>query len=188
MLFNCILLALSVSIDSLTIGISYGLKKTKIDNISNTILFAISFCITCGSIFLGHYIFALFSPILSTVLGSSFLIILGIYNIYKSLNTSPTDYDIDHSNNIDAHESIFLGLALSIDSICVGIGSGIIGLNDIILPFLIATFQLAFLNCGNFISQKIVKYINVSEQTLSIFSSIILILVGIFRSYQWGHP
>ena len=112
------------------------------------------------------------------------MIILGIYNIYKSLNTSPTDYDIDHSNNIDAHESIFLGLALSIDSICVGIGSGIIGLNDIILPFLIATFQLVFLNCGNSISQKIVKYLNISEQALSIFSSIILILVGIFRIYK----
>ena len=184
MVFNCILLALSVSIDSLTIGISYGLKKTKINTISNIILFAISFCITCGSIFLGHYISALFSPILSTILGSSFLIILGIYNIYKSLNASPTDYDIDHSNNIDAHESIFLGLALSIDSICVGIGSGIIGLNDIILPFLVATFQLDFLNCGNYISQKIVKYLNVSEQALSIFSSVILIIVGMLRIYK----
>lgn len=184
MLFNCILLALSVSIDSLTIGISYGLKKTKINNISNIILFAISFCITCGSIFLGHYISALFTPILSTILGSSFLIILGIYNIYKSLNASPTDYDIDHSNNIDAHESIFLGLALSIDSICVGIGSGIIGLNDIILPFFVATFQLAFLNCGNSISQKIIKYFNFSEQALSIFSSVILIIVGMLRIYK----
>ena len=184
MLFNCILLALSVSIDSLGIGITYGIKNTQITKISNFILFAISFCTTCGSIFLGHYISALFSPVLSTILGSSFLIILGIYNIYKSLNTSPTDYDIDHSNNIDAHESIFLGLALSIDSICVGIGSGIIGLNDIILPFLIATFQLVFLNCGNSISQKIVKYLNISEQALSIFSSIILILVGIFRIYK----
>ena len=184
MLFNCILLALSVSIDSLTIGISYWLKKTKINNISNIILFAISFCITCGSIFLGHYISALFTPILSTILGSSFLIILGIYNIYKSLNASPTDYDIDHSNNIDAHESIFLGLALSIDSICVGIGSGIIGLNDIISPFFVATFQLAFLNCGNSISQKIIKYFNFSEQALSIFSSVILIIVGMLRIYK----
>ena len=184
MLFNCILLALSVSIDSLTIGISYGLKKININNTSNIILFTISFCLTCGSIFLGHYISALFSPILSTILGSSFLIILGIYNIYKSLNTSPTNYDIDHSNNIDAHESIFLSLALSIDSICVGIGSGIIGLNDIILPFLVATFQLAFLNCGNSISRKVVKFFNVSEQALSIFSSVILIVVGIFRIYQ----
>lgn len=182
MLFNCILLALSVSIDSLGIGISYGLKKTKISSLSNIILFAISFCITCGSIFLGHYISALFSPTFSTILGSSFLIILGVYNIYKSINKPPTDYDIDHSNNIDAKEALFLGLALSIDSACVGIGSGIIGINDIVLPFLVASFQLVFLNCGNLVASNIAKYINVSERALSIFSSIILILVGVFRA------
>ena len=182
MIFNCILLALSVSIDSLGIGIPYGLKKTKITIISNIILFAISFCITCGSIFLGHYISALFSPTASTILGSSFLIILGVYNIYKTINNTITDYDIDHSNNIDAKEAIFLGLALSIDSACVGIGSGIIGINDIVLPFLVASFQLAFLNCGNLVANSIAKYVNVSEYALSIFSSIILILVGIFRT------
>lgn len=182
MIFNCILLALSVSIDSLGIGITYGLKKTKITIISNIILFAISFCITCGSIFLGHYISALFSPTASTILGSSFLIILGVYNIYKTINNPITDYDIDHSNNIDAKEAIFLGLALSIDSACVGIGSGIIGINDIVLPFFVASFQLAFLNCGNLVANSIAKYVNVSEYALSIFSSFILILVGIFRA------
>ena len=182
MIFNCILLALSVSIDSLGIGIPYGLKKTKITIISNIILFAISFCITCGSIFLGHYISTLFSPTISTILGSSFLIILGVYNIYKTINKPLTDYDIDHSNNIDAKEAIFLGLALSIDSACVGIGSGIIGINDIVLPFFVASFQLAFLNCGNLVANSIAKYVNVSEYALSISSSIILILVGIFRA------
>lgn len=182
MIFNCILLALSVSIDSLSIGISYGIKKTKINSMSNIILFAISFCITCGSIFLGYYISALFSPTASTILGSSFLVILGIYNIYKTINKPLTDYDIDHSNNIDAKEAIFLGLALSIDSACVGIGSGIIGINDIFLPFLVASFQLVFLNCGNLVANSIAKYVNVSEYALSILSSIILILVGIFRA------
>ena len=182
MLFNCILLALSVSIDSLSIGISYGIKKTKIRYISNSILFAISFCITCGSIFLGHYVSALFSPTFSTMLGSSFLIILGIYNIYQTITKPPTDYDIDHSNNIDSKEAIFLGLALSTDSACVGIGSGIIGINDIILPFLVATFQLIFLNCGNWVANIIIKHINVSECAISVFSSIILILVGVFRA------
>ena len=112
MIFNCILLALSVSIDSLSIGISYGIKKTKINNMSNIILFAISFCITCGSIFLGHYISALFSPTASTILGSSFLVILGIYNIYKTINAPLTDYDIDHSNNIDTKEALFLLILL----------------------------------------------------------------------------
>ena len=182
MIFNCILLALSVSIDSLGIGIPYGLKKTKITIISNIILFAISFCITFGSIFLGHYISALFSPTASTILGSSFLIILGVYNIYKTINNTITDYYIDHSNNIDAKEAIFLGLALSIDSACVGIGSGIIGINDIVLPFFVASFQLIFLNCGNLVANSIAKYVNVSEYALSISSSIILILVGIFRA------
>lgn len=132
--------------------------------------------------FLGHYISALFSPTFSTILGSSFLIILGIYNIYKSLNKPLVNYDTDHSNNIDAKEAIFLGLALSIDSACVGIGSGIIGINDIILPLLVASFQLIFINCGNWIANSIIKYVNISERTLAIFSSIILILVGIFRT------
>lgn len=182
MIFNCILLALSVSIDSLGMGITYGLKKTKITIISNIILFAISFCITCGSIFLGHYISTLFSPTISTILGSSFLIILGVYNIYKTINKPLIDYDIDHSNNIDAKEAIFLGLALSIDSACIGIGSGIIGINNIVLPFFVASFQLVFLNCGNLVANSIAKYVNVSEYALSIFSSFILILVGIFRA------
>ena len=56
MLLSCILLALSVSIDSIIIGITYGIKKTKIEKISNIILFVISFSVTCSSIFLGHYI------------------------------------------------------------------------------------------------------------------------------------
>ncbi len=181
MLFNCFLLALSVSIDSLGIGITYGIKNTKIDKISNLILFSISFCITCGSIFLGHYISVLLSPKFTTFLGSAFLIILGIYNIYKVVNNIKDNFDIDNSNNIDRKEAMFLGLALSIDSICVGIGCGIIGLNDIILPILVASFQLLFLNCGNFVTQKIIKRFDISDFSLSIFSSLILILVGIIR-------
>lgn len=50
MLLNCILLALSVSIDSLGIGISYGIKHTKISKISNFTLFSISFIVTSLSI------------------------------------------------------------------------------------------------------------------------------------------
>ena len=181
MLLSCILLALSVSIDSIIIGITYGIKKTKIEKISNIILFVISFSVTCSSIFLGHYISVLFSPNISKFLGCSFLIILGTHNIYKIINNNSPDYDSDHSNNIDIKESLFLGLALSVDSACVGIGSGIIGLNDIILPLLVATFQLVFLNCGNFIAKTLMLKINISEAGLSIFASIILITVGIFR-------
>lgn len=181
MILNCILLALSVSIDSIGLGITYGIKSTKIDIISNIILFTISFCITCGSIFLGHYISVLLSPNISTFLGSSFLILLGVYNIYKTINNKTKNYDIDNSNNIDKAEAIALGFALSIDSACVGLGSGIIGINDIILPILVSCFQLFFINCGNILGKSVISHFNISENILSIFSGIVLILVALLR-------
>ena len=181
MIFNCLFLALSVSIDSLGIGLTYGIKKIKITFISNVILFLISFCLTCGSIFIGHYISIIFSPFFSKILGASFLMLLGGYNIYKTFNSPPINYDIDNSNCIDSKEALFLGLALSADTVCVGLGSGIIGFSNIILPILVACFQLFFINCGSTISKVIVERINISENGLSIFSSIILILIGILK-------
>lgn len=181
MILSCILLALSLSIDSIGIEITYGIKNTKINIISNIILFTISFCITCGSIFLGHYISILLSPNFSKFLGSSFLILLGIYNIYKTINNKTKNYDIDNSNTIDKMESIILGFALSIDSACVGLGSGIIGINDIILPILVSSFQLFFINCGNFFGKSVISNFNISENIISMFSGIILIIVALFR-------
>lgn len=63
MLLNCILLALSVSIDSLGIGISYGIKHTKISKISNFTLFSISFIVTSLSIIIGNTILPYFQKI-----------------------------------------------------------------------------------------------------------------------------
>jgi putative Mn2+ efflux pump MntP len=136
MLLNCILLALSVSIDSLGIGISYGIKHTKISKISNFTLFSISFLMTSFSIFIGNSISSLLSEKFSILIGSLLLIFLGIYGIYKNISNKTTNYDFNNSNEIDKKEAIFLGLALSIDSFCVGLGSGIIGFNDLYCLFL----------------------------------------------------
>ena len=75
MLLNCILLALSVSIDSLGIGISYGIKHTKISKISNFTLFSISFLMTSFSIFIGNSI-------------SSFNIFRYLWHIQKHFTTN----------------------------------------------------------------------------------------------------
>ena len=77
MLLNCILLALSVSIDSLGIGISYGIKHTKISKISNFTLFSISFLMTSFSIFIGNSI--------SSLLSEKFSILIGSFNIFRYL-------------------------------------------------------------------------------------------------------
>ena len=178
MLLNCILLALSVSIDSLGIGISYGIKHTKISKISNFTLFSISFLMTSFSIFIGNSISSLLSEKFSILIGS---LLLGIYGIYKNISQQTTNYDFNHSNEIDSKEAIFLGLALSIDSFCVGLGSGIIGLNDILLPFLVSIFQLFFINCSANIANLLLSKFNISDNILSYVSSFSLILLGTLK-------
>lgn len=85
MIFEYILLALSASIDALSIGITYGIKKARISKFSNILIFVIVLCCSAIAILFGHFISFLFSPIFSILLGSSLLIFLGIYNIYKGI-------------------------------------------------------------------------------------------------------
>ena len=60
-MISCILLAISVSIDALTLGITYGIKHSRITKISNLIVFSIAFVSTSFAIFLGKHISRLFS-------------------------------------------------------------------------------------------------------------------------------
>ncbi len=181
MIFSCILLALSVSIDALSLGITYGIKNAKITKTSNFIIFAIAFCSTSISIFLGHYISILFSPKISAYLGSILLVILGTYTILKSTNSEPSDYDFDNSNTIEKKEALLLALAVSLDASCVGLSCGIMGINSLLYPLLAAVFHMFFINCGNNIARIICSKFTVSRQKLTLISGSILILIGIIK-------
>ena len=74
MIVKCILLALSASIDALGLGITYGIKKTKMSSVGNLIIFVVLFCLSGISVLVGHYISVLFSPIAAALLGSSLLL------------------------------------------------------------------------------------------------------------------
>ena len=86
MILNCIVLALSVSIDSFGIGITYGIKNTKITNLSKLILFTISLVATIISINLGKIISKIFSPFFTNLLGCLILVAMGIVFSFQSLS------------------------------------------------------------------------------------------------------
>lgn len=181
MIIKCILLALSASIDALGLGITYGIKKTKMSKLGNLIIFATLFCLSGLSVFIGHYISILFSPMFSAILGASLLILLGVYNIFKTQDNSSTNFDTDGSNYIDAKEAFILGLAVAVDASCVSLGSGLIGIGSFILPLLMAIFHTFFVNCGNLIATNITKKFTISSKSLSNLSGIILIFIGFCR-------
>lgn len=181
MILKCILLALSASIDALSLGITYGIKKTKMSKSGNIIIFVTLLVSTGISVLIGHYLSILFSPTFSVLLGSSLLILLGIYNIYKAKNNVSTNFDTDNSNYIDEKEAFMLGLAVAVDASCVSLGSGMIGLGSFILPIFMAFFHTFFVNCGNLVATTIVKKLKISNKFLPIIAGIILIFIGFLR-------
>ena len=183
MILKYILLALSASIDALSLGITYGIKKTKMSKTANILIFIIVLCCSTVAILVGHFLSLLFSPTISVLVGSSLLIMLGLYNVYKGVKNSNIfiNFDVDNSNYIDNKEAIALGLAVAVDASCVSMGAGIIGYISFILPIFMAVFHTFFVNCGNFVAKSIVEKLNVPSNKLSILAGILLILIGTFR-------
>ena len=184
MLINSILLAISSSLDSLGIGVTYGIKKTKISNISKFILFAISCFISFASILLGDFLTNIFSVFISNLISGCVLIFIGFTMILKSIfdskNSENNYYDFNNSNLIDPKEAVALGLALSLDSFVIGVSYSLTTSNCFIFPFLIG---ITFLSLGSFLGKKINNISNLPDFICSIVSGILLILFGIFRLY-----
>lgn len=219
MLFSLLSLAISVSIDSLGIGITYGLRKTKISSLSKLILFGISLVITSLSISLGNLLSHILPSMITKLIGIILLVGMGLFIIYETIRKTtpshiiekknpskngfkktydiilksfgitiriirnPISSDFDNSQTIDAKEASYLGFALSVDALCVGIGSSMMGLGSFAFPFLVATFQLFFLSFGILLGKKILSASRIPENTWSIVSGVLLILIGFSRLF-----
>lgn len=195
MLLNCFLLAICVSIDSLSIGVTYGLKNTKISFGAKCILFCISIIVTTFSVFLGSSICKVFPSYVSCAIGSILLCLMGVWIIVQAITKNkdghsgvtvqiirdPSYSDFNNSNQIEAKEALYLGIALSLDSIGIGIGSSIMGLNTFLFPILVASFQLFLLSLGGYLGKKIKDISNIPENIWGIVSGILLIFVGISK-------
>ena len=213
MLLSTFLLSISSSIDSLGIGITYGIKNTSISNKGKLVIFFVSFIVTIVSLYLGNILKFIFPDFIVDYLGSFLFIIMGIFICFQALNKNknidnkknkisktktysffikflgitikiikdPISSDLDNSNKIDSKEAFFLALALSMDSLCVGIAGSIIGINNYIFPFLIGLFQVFFLGLGNFLGKKIYNFSSLPSNLWSIVSGILLIILGILK-------
>ena len=102
-MFNLILLALSSSIDSLGIGITYGLKNTKINFEAKLILFIMSIFFATLSIALGNIIKMFLPDFVTNIISSAILVIIGFLILLE-----PIPFDFDNSHGIDIKEAIIL--------------------------------------------------------------------------------
>lgn len=120
MLINSFILAISSSIDSLGIGITYGIRNTKISLLGKIFLFLISFSISIFSIWFGNTIKAIFPEWFTHFIGSFLFLVMGGFICFQSLKKEDKSISYSHTNSFLEEEKVyrffirFLGITIEI--------------------------------------------------------------------------
>jgi len=96
---------------------------------------------------------------------------------------NPMLCDIDKSKSIGSVEALFLGTALSVDSISVGIGYSLLGHVSIFAPLMVGLFQFAFLSSGCRVGSGIHSFKLKNPNRLQIISVAVMFVLVIVRIF-----
>ena len=205
-MLESLLLVSSICIDSFVASIAYGTSKIRIPPLSTLIINLVCTITLACSLFMGS-IFKSFLPgNLPIILGFLLLMIIGIYRLFeyifkayiskcsnsdKPLTFKIFDFqfvlqvyaneikaDFDNSKCLNIKESFYLSLALSLDSLAVGVGSSLGSINYIqvlILCFFIGIIAVSF---GVFLGRKFAQKLHFEFSWLS---GVLLIVLAIIR-------
>ncbi|MDO4300009.1 MAG: manganese efflux pump [Clostridia bacterium] len=172
-------LSIILSIDALSFGFSFGLNKIRLPLKSAAVITLTGLIIILGSIYMGDIMYALLPQ--AKIIGGLILIGMGIFlaadcknkNTIKSMLNEPKTTDINCNGKIETGEAMAIGIALSIDSSAVVIGTAYLGL---MLPAAIMLMQLLFMIIGLNLGKKIKPDIN--SRYIAVISGIIIIVMG----------
>lgn len=195
-MFFVLLLAISLSIDALGIGLCYGIRGIRISFAAKCILLLESMFLMILFLFAGKHITIFFSSEIANKIGVILLFIMGIWFCFQSVQKeknvqkenadmlrNPHYCDKDHSNHIDAKEALSLGFILSIDSMGAGIAAGAAEIS-FLLSFFTAIFQILFLSMGIFLGKHFKKRSGIKENIWTAFSGCILISIALLRCFH----
>lgn len=187
-----ILTAISVSLDALGLGISYGLRGIRFPFKSLLLMNITAFSITLISAILGRLIGITFSTKLCNITAPLFLIGLGIWMCVQGLKysaeklpagiiTNPELGDMDKSEIIDLKEAFVIGVAISIDASVCCIGLSYSDSSGILLPAAVLIMQFLLLSLGLFLGKHVGDKINIDSHKTALISGIILLMLGFYE-------
>jgi putative sporulation protein YtaF len=207
-MISLLVLAFAVSLDSFSVGFTYGLRKMKIPFKSILIIAtcsALSLIIASG---IGKFVSSILSPAITDRIGGIILILLGAWVLFqffrpeksaeqvtdektifkfeiKSLGIvinilrKPMSADFDLSGTITGIEACMLGLALSLDAFGAGIGAAMLGFSPIYLALTVALMSSLFVWMGI----KCGTFLSVNNwvQKFTFLPGVLLIIIGVWK-------
>ncbi len=202
------LLVTSLCIDACIASFAYGTNKIKIPVLSGLILTGISTLFLIISISLGSIIKGFIPANLTSFICFGILFILGFMRLFEGLlkqylnkkAISPgnieltllnfklvlnvyadsTLADIDHSQTLNAKEALYLGIALSLDSLVVGFGAALASINLLQIIVLSVLFNSAAIILGGVLGRKCAEKLSIDLSWLGGATLILLALLKIF--------
>lgn len=175
-ILSVILFALSANIDCLVIGLSYSLKKTIIDINSNLLIALMSTIGTYFSMMLGSLLTQFLSINTANHIGACLLMIIGISMLLQK------QHDVKQfqpHKKITLKETFFLGFALSLNNMGLGIGASITGLPYIYTCLATMSTSFIFILISQWLGKTYIsKYIS---SYASPVSGLLIFLLGFYE-------
>ena len=196
-------LAISTSLDSLGVGVIYGLGGIRIRLASHVCICAVMMAITWSAVAVGNGISRFLPENVAQIIGAIVFSGIGIWilaplmrgpknlpaqDAVDSLDhvlsplavlENPKSADMDGSRTIDLREAFLLGVALSINNIFGGISAGIIHISPFGMALLSVLFNVLCLVSGHFIGKHF--YASRAGRRAQIVSGVMMIAVGIWQ-------
>lgn len=200
-----LLLALAVSLDSLGVGLSYGVKKVRIPLSSLLLLSALSGLAMLASMLAGRFVGSFLSAETSRFLGGTTLIGLGSLALLtaerarhgpkkkkerilslriRSLGLmvqviqDPDSADLDRSGVISAGEAVLLGTALALDALGAGFGAALAALPPFLTSALVGLATLSTLKLGLGLGRRLAPE---ERPWAALAHGTLLVLLGFYR-------
>ncbi|WP_342432549.1 sporulation membrane protein YtaF [Neobacillus sp. FSL H8-0543] len=207
-LFSLLLLAFALSLDSFSVGFTYGLRKMVMPIKSVLIIATCSAISLIIAVSIGHGLEKVLPPAVTARLGGVIMICLGAWVLYQffrpekekaivnqektivnfeiqslgiaiNILRTPMSADFDRSGTITGIEAFMLGFALSLDAFGAGIGAAMLGFSPIYLAICVAVMSSLFVLLGI----KSGTYFHRFEwvQKFTFIPGILLIIIGIWK-------
>lgn len=189
-----LLFGISASLDALLVGTALGLQKVPLPARHNLLISTVTLIGTVISISLGNLLLPLFPAGIGTRIGSSVLILFGLYYVGKWLflkwhcrfshnsNLCQEKKKFAEHRELSLTQTLALGCALSMNNIGIGFSASITGLP--FLPASVSTFfcSFGFLSLGSRLGRSALLQ-QAGEYTDPI-SGLLLILLGLCQLYH----
>lgn len=206
MVLNTLFIVVAVCLDSLAIGIAYGIREIKIPKLSLLMIDFVCTIFLFISMFLGGVVKKILPGNIPSIISFLILFSLGLYFILESLMNvlierqkksdkkleikfsnvkividvivDCTKADMNNSGDIDIKEAIYLGTALSLDALGIGFGAAMGNINYIQVLIFSFIFNIFAIVLGLYVGGKIVSK---TEIDFSWISGAILIFLALCK-------